>query len=207
MSDIGTGTIQLLTWWHGQSDWVHPLASLLTPSCVALSICWKEGIPSRRTLTGLRVRAVWTSWSLTWPNIRSCTWAVSIPSTDTVWMENELRVALRGRALCWEAQQELLMCTCIPEGQPYPGQHQKKYGRSAGRGRWFFTSAPLLWDPTCSTAFSSEAHNIRRTWTCWIKCGGEHEDAQRAGAPHLWREVAGAGLVQPGEEECSQKTL
>ena len=32
-----------------------------------------------------------------------------------------------------------------------------------------------------------------------------HEDDQRAGAPLLWRQAEGSGLIQPGEEKVPGK--
>jgi len=40
------------------------------------------------------------------------------------------------------------------------------------------------------------------TDSCWGGLRGGHEDAQRAAAPLLWRQAAGAGGVQPGEEKA-----
>jgi len=69
-----------------------------------------------------------------------------------------------GAASWWKTQHELAMCTCSPEGQPYPGLHQVW---PAGRGRLFCLSTLLSWDPAQSTASSSGAPNTRRTMRCW----------------------------------------
>lgn len=61
-----------------------------------------------------------------------------------------------------------------------------------GQGRWFSPATPLLWDPTCSTAFSYGAPSPRPV-TCWSASRGGHEDAQRlAGALSnpVWWEVS-----------------
>ncbi|KAK4832381.1 hypothetical protein QYF61_022236 [Mycteria americana] len=41
----------------------------------------------------------------------------------------------------WKAGHEATMCACSPEGQPYPGLHQKKRVQQVKGG----DSAPLLW--------------------------------------------------------------
>ena len=53
--------------------------------------------------------------------------------------------------------------------------------------------------PPCSAVSSSGAPDIRRTRTCWSESRGGHEDAQRAGAPLLWRQGERVGVAQPGE--------
>jgi len=38
-------------------------------------------------------------------------------------------------------------------------------------------------------------------WSGWSRSRGSHKNDQRAGAPLPWRQVEGAGLVQPREEK------
>jgi len=56
--------------------------------------------------------------------------------------------------------------------------------------------------PTWSTASSSGAPSIGRTWVCWSGARGGHEDDPGAGAPLLRGQAEGAGAVQPGEEKA-----
>ncbi|GAB0199613.1 mitochondrial enolase superfamily member 1 [Grus japonensis] len=53
----------------------------------------------------------------------------------------------------------------------------------------------------CSAASSSGVPRTSRTWSCWRESRGGHEDDPRAGAPLLWRQAEGVGVVQPGEEK------
>ena len=57
--------------------------------------------------------------------------------------------------------------------------------------------------PPWSPASSSGAPNIRRTWMCWSRSRGGHEDDPRAGAPLLREQAEGVGAVQPGEEKAA----
>lgn len=67
---------------------------------------------------------------------------------------------------------------------------------------WFCPSTPLSWDPSYSAASSSRVPNIGGTWSCWTEYRGDHRDAQRAGAPLLWRQAVRVGAVQGGEEKA-----
>jgi len=49
-------------------------ASLPTLSCVVQLTPWRNGMPSRATLTDLRNASVWTSWSSTRASARFYTW-------------------------------------------------------------------------------------------------------------------------------------
>ncbi|GAB0191304.1 mitochondrial enolase superfamily member 1 [Grus japonensis] len=94
-----------------------------------------------------------------------------------------------------EAQHEPAMCAncvlgCIPSSMP-----------SRSREGILPLYSTLL-RPPCSAASSSGVPRTRRTWSCWSESRGGHQDAQRAGAPLLWRQAERVGLVQPGEEKA-----
>lgn len=100
-SGVGIGTGALLTslsvtWTVGSSA---PSACLpMTPSCVVLSTCWREGMPSRGDFDRLERCAHVKLMNFN----RVYTWVGEILSTNTGWMENELRAAPRGRSCgCW----------------------------------------------------------------------------------------------------------
>jgi len=55
----------------------------------------------------------------------------------------------------------------------------------------------MLREGAVPTALSSGAAVTRRTRSCWSGSRGGHEDAQRAGAPLLWRQAEGAVGAPP----------
>jgi len=57
--------------------------------------------------------------------------------------------------------------TVCLQRKPHPGLHQKRCEQ------WLSSFTLPLWDPTWSTVFSSGAHSLRRTWTCWNESRGE----------------------------------
>lgn len=74
-----------------------------------------EGLPCRGTMIGWRGVPMRTSWKpmrILWhstrSSTRSCTWVRAVPSTNTDWVVNESRIALRRRrtwkCLWWKAQ-------------------------------------------------------------------------------------------------------
>lgn len=149
-----------------------PSADLLTTaSCVVQWTCWREGMPSRGTRTGLRGGPVQTLRSSTKGSTMSYIWVVEIPSTFTGWTEKWLRAPCRERfesACWWKTQHELAMCTHSPEGQQCPALHQKHCGQQV-EGQ---DSPPIHCSCETST-WSAESSfgvpNIRRTWNCWSK--------------------------------------
>jgi len=93
------------------------------------------------------------------------------------------------------------MCTCSPEGQPYPGLHQEKHGQQVEGG----VSVALL--HSCETppgvlrpALSPPTYVGHGC----VEMGPEkgHKDDQRAGAPLLRGQAEGVRSVQPAEEKA-----
>lgn len=41
-----------------------------------------------------------------------------------------------------------------------------------------------------------------KSWTCWIRSRGGHENSQRAGIPLPWGQAEKVWIVQPGEERA-----
>jgi len=75
------------------------------------------------------------------------------------------------------------MCTCSPEGQPYPGLHQEKRGQQVeGSG-----SAPLLCSGETSPGVLRSAVEPSAQEHGAVGAGPEegHKDDPRAGAPLL----------------------
>lgn len=105
-----------------------PSASLpATPRLAVWSTCCREGIPSSKTLTGLRVRLVQTSLSLTSASARPCTWVREIPSTNEVWIEIESNPEKKDLGvLIDEIVYEAAMCACSPVSYLYPVLYQKQ---------------------------------------------------------------------------------
>lgn len=56
-------------------------------------------------------------------------------------------------------------------GEERRGSHTQDGNWPGGRRKRFCSHAPLSWDPTWSTAFSSSAPNVRRMSTCLSKEG------------------------------------
>ncbi|KAK4827389.1 hypothetical protein QYF61_017794 [Mycteria americana] len=93
------------------------------------------------------------------------------------------------------------MCTRSPEGQLYPGLHQKKRGQQIGGG----DSAPLLHSGETSPGVlrpapessAQEGHGA-------VEASPEkgHENDLRAGTPLLQGQAERVGVVQPGEEKA-----
>lgn len=66
----------------------------------------------------------------------------------------------------WKTQRELVMRTYSPENQLYPGLLQKKCDQLVEGGDPSLLFSPLIWDATCSIAFSSGTCSTRKTLTC-----------------------------------------
>lgn len=68
-------------------------------------------------------------WHSTRSSARSFTWVRAVPSTNTDWMVNKSRTALRRRTwecLWWKAQCDIAVYSCSPKRQPHSGLHQKQ---------------------------------------------------------------------------------
>lgn len=122
---------------HGQWNWVHPWqVSLRTLNCAVWLTHWVEGLLYTGTMVGLRggpIRTAWQpmriSWCSTRSRTRSYTWVRAVQSTNTDWVVNKSKIALRRRtweSLWWKTQRDPAVYTCNPEGQPHPGLHQKQ---------------------------------------------------------------------------------
>ena len=99
---------------------------------------------------------------------------------------------------CWMRSSTWSGNACLQPRRPTVSWAASKAAWPAGRGRGFWPSAPLWWDPTWSPASSSGAPSTRRIWSCW----GGYKDDPRAGAPLLWGQAERVGAVQPGEEKA-----
>ncbi|PKU42806.1 hypothetical protein llap_6885 [Limosa lapponica baueri] len=62
--------------------------SMMTPSCMLRSTCWRKGMPSRGTWTGLRGGPVQTSLNSARPRTKSCMRVMAIPCTNRRWTES-----------------------------------------------------------------------------------------------------------------------
>ena len=176
---------------------------------VVWSMCWREGMSSRGTMTGLRGGPVQKSWNSTRPSARTHTWVEAIPSTNTGWAKYGLRAALTRRTWeCW-----------LMRGLAWPGNVHSQPRKPTiswavshaawpgGWGRGFCPSVLLWWDPTCSPASSSGAFSTEKTWTCCSRSRGGHKKDPRAGAPLLWGQAERVGAVWPRRREGCGETL
>lgn len=78
----------------------------------------------------------------------------------------------------WEAQQDLVTCTCRPETQQHPGLHQKEVTSKSRKGILLHCSAP-----TFSTVSTSGIPKTRETLTCWSKSKGRSQRWSEAFSP------------------------
>lgn len=96
----------------------------------------------------------------------------------------------------WKAGHESAVCTCSSEDQEYPELHQK---RCAQQDREVVV---LL----CSDRVKAHRDycvqtwglSTRKMWGCWCESRGGLKDNQSCGAPLLWKQAVGTGLVQSG---------
>ena len=110
---------------------------------------WREGMPSRRSLTSLRGGPAWTSWSSTRPSARSCMWVGAIPSTNTGWAEKGLRAALRRKTwgCWWILKLNMASNVHLQPRKPTISWAASKEAWPAGWGRWFSPSHSALMRP------------------------------------------------------------
>lgn len=94
------------------------------------------------------------------------------PSSKIGWLKNGLKAALRRKTwLCWLTKTEQLANMYLqPRKQNLSWAASKL--RPAGQEIWFSLSTTFSWDPTCSTAFSSQALNAVEMWIYWRKSRG-----------------------------------
>ena len=139
---------------------------------------------------------MWISWASARPSAKSCTWVRATPSINT---EQPCREGLGGTG-GWKFGHKPPLCAHRPEGQPYPGLHQKQHGRQVEGGD---SSSPLWWDLIWSPPFSSGALSAGKTWSCWSGAREGHKNDPRAGASLLWGKAEKVGAVQPEEEKAA----
>ena len=147
----------------------------------------REAMSSKGTLTCLKGRPMWTSWSSTRQSARSSTWIRAILNICTDWGMKGLRAALWRRpwgTSGWKVGHE--------PRKPTISLAASKAAWPSGQGRWLCPSSLLWWDPTWSLAFSSGATSTGKTWTCWSE---GHKSDQRAGTPLLWEKAEGVGAI------------
>jgi len=99
-----------------------------------------------------------------------------------------------------ETQHDPVMCTCSPEGQPYPALCQKKCSQQVNGG----DSAPLL----CSGETPPRVRcPLLKTSAQERPVGAVpeegHKNDQRAVVPFLWGKAEWVGPDQPGEKKTS----
>ena len=167
--------------------------SLTTPNCVVQLTCWREGMPSTGSWTGLRGGLMQTSWTSTRPSARSWTWDGAISSPNKGWVENGWKAALRRRTWgCWLTRRSTwpINVWSQPRRQTISWAASKE-AWPAGQERWFYYSTLLWWDLTWRPASSSEALNTGKKWSCWT---------ESRGGPQIWSEGWNTSSVRKGWE-------
>lgn len=146
---------------------------LMTPSCVLQSACWRGGMLSRRTWTGLRGGPC-----MPWDVQQS-----QVPGAAFVLGQFQAQV-YRGQRMDWrQPWQEGFGGVGKYEAQHDPsGSQSRRHSQPqwpltswaaskaawlAGWGMCYCLSSPLQWDTTWSSASSSGAPNIRMVWISW----------------------------------------
>lgn len=166
-------------WTMGSST---PSASCWQCQAVGKSTCWREGMPSRETWTGLRGGPVWTLRSSTRPNARSRTWGKAIPDTNMVGQRMDWGQLWRPWE-CW-----LTRSSARPGNAPLqPRMPALSWAASEVRPAGWFCPSLLSWDPTWNPALG--------TWSFW---SGSRGGWGRWTWPLLlWQQTDRAGVIQP----------
>lgn len=151
-------------------------SSLMILNWVVLLTQQNEGMPSRETWKNSKTGHTWMNWSSASSSARSpLTWVRAIPDKCRDWEKDSLRAVL------WrKAQHELVMCTCISEGQMHPVMNQKQHDQTS-------LLCPYEAPPGVSSTKSGSK--------------GGHKDDQRVGAPLLQKKAEGSMVAQAGEEK------
>ena len=137
----------------------------MTPSCVVWSTQWKgchPGEPWQAWEMGLCKSQEFQQGQVQGPACRSGQSQAQIQAGQRMDWEQSWGEGLGG-ADWQEAEHDLAMCAHSPEGQLYPGLHQKRRGQQVEGD----DSAPLWWEPTWSPASNSGALSTGKTWMCW----------------------------------------
>ena len=123
---------------------------------------------------------------------------------NTGWGMKGLRAVLRRRTwgYRWVKSWTWPSNVCSQPSRPIVPWAASPAVWAAGRGRGFYPSALLWWDPTWSPASSSGVFSTWRTWSCWSRSRRSHKNGQRAGTPLLWRKAEKVVAAQDGEEKA-----
>ena len=118
---------------------------------------------------------------------------------DNIIWEQSYQEGLGGTDIS-KAGREPTMCAHSPEGQPYPGLHQKQHGQQVERGdsallRCSGETPPGVLNPALEPS-AQERHGA-------VGAGPEegHKNDQRAGTPLRWGKAERFGAVHPAEEK------
>ena len=155
----------------------------------------KGGVSYKGTWTSLKSEFMWTKWDSTWTSARCYTWVRAIPD---IWRKNSLSTALQRRTSRLKSCHKPAVCICSPGEQAYPGLHQKKSGQQGERG--WLSSLLCPCEVPSGLLHSSLVPPAQDVCGTTRVCPTEgHKNDQRAGAPHLWRKVEVAEIVEPEE--------
>ena len=201
---IGTHTVRYLYQWYRQWDWVH-LQWVWGDTKLSNAVDILEGRDAvRRDLDRLEK---WT-YEVQEGQVQGPAHGLGqsqgqIQAGRRMDWEKPWRKGL-GSADWQEAPHDLPMWAQSPEGQPYPGLHQKQHGQQVKGG----DSAPLLCsDETPHGVLHPALEPSAQERHGAVGAGPEedHKEDLRAGAPLPWGKAERVGSVQPGEEKALGK--